>query len=64
MAKSITINVSLDPAKGVSITTDGYSGSSCLAATLAIEAALGKTVSDETTSEFLKPMTQEQQALQ
>ncbi|MEI8197036.1 MAG: DUF2997 domain-containing protein, partial [Phycisphaerae bacterium] len=64
MSKSIRITVPFDSSKGVTVETEGFSGSGCQAATQAIEAALGKTVSVETTDEFLKPMTQEQHALQ
>ncbi|MEI8195714.1 MAG: DUF2997 domain-containing protein [Phycisphaerae bacterium] len=64
MSKQIKITVPFDSSKGVTVETEGFSGSGCQAATQAIEAALGKTVSDAMTEEFLKTNDQEQQTIQ
>lgn len=46
------IEVTIDPNGGVKIAGVGFKGAACEQATRALEQALGRTVTDERTSEF------------
>lgn len=64
MAK-IVITVPRDPNKGTKIEVGGHAGPGCQKLTEGIEKALGKTVKDELTDEFLQaPQQQDQREYQ
>ena len=49
-----TIEVVVSPAGDVQLETKGFVGANCLAASAAMEKALGLAVSDERTAEFFQ----------
>lgn len=53
-----TVTVEISPEGGVKVQTSGFKGASCLAATAALEAALGSVQQTAKTPEFFQVETQ------
>ena len=58
------IEVIVSPSGEIVMQTNGYAGTDCLQASKFLEKALGVVASDQKTSEFFMPATQQQEVQQ